>query len=137
MATAGREFWPAGPALVPVPLHRGRQLRRKYNQSFELAAVTARLAGLGLEPGIVARRRPTRQQVGLSGQARRRNVAGAFAVSHDALERLAGRPVVIIDDVYTTGSTVKAVTRALRRAGVEKIDVLTFARVVIGSEDPI
>ena len=62
---------------------------------------------------------------------------GAFEAHPLLLERLKGRPVVLVDDVYTTGATVKAVTRVLRRAGVETVNVLTFARVVIGQDSPI
>lgn len=137
MAPAGHELWRDNPVLVPVPLHRTRQWQRRYNQSAELARELARATGLAFDPVLVARRRRTAQQVGLTGDQRRRNVAGAFAVHPHLLARLEGRPVVIIDDVLTTGSTVKAVTHALRRAGVDQIDVMTFARVVIGLDLPI
>jgi predicted amidophosphoribosyltransferase len=93
-----------------------------------------RLTGSPVDPLLVSRTRRTKQQVGLSSDARQRNVAGAFAARPDALARLRGRGVVIVDDVLTTGATVKAVTRTLRRAGVEQIDVITFARVVPGRD---
>ena len=112
-----------------MPLHKSRQLTRRYNQSAELARALARITGLSVDPLLVSRTRRTRQQVGLSADARQRNVAGAFAARPDALERLRGRPVVIVDDVMTTGATVKAVTRALQRAGIDNVDVITFARV--------
>lgn len=137
MAAAGHELWDDRPVLVPVPMHRRRQAQRRYNQSIELARAVGRATGLDVLASIVVRSRATRQQVGLSAEARRRNLAGAFTVRPGALEQLDGRAVVIVDDVYTTGSTVKALTRALSRAGVEKIDVMTFARVVIGADDPI
>ncbi len=137
MHPAGMEFWAEGPVLVPVPLHRWRQFERRYNQSTELARALARLTGLSVDTGLVARSRRTRQQVGLSNEARQRNVAGAFTAHPEALRRLKGRGVVLVDDVITTGSTVKAITRELRRAGVGKIDVISFARVVTGAELPI
>ncbi|WP_349236463.1 ComF family protein [Devosia sp. MC521] len=137
MVGAGREFWSAKPVLVPVPLHASRLRFRRYNQSMMLAQEIARLVGLEVDAFVVRRKRKTAQQVGLSGDRRLRNVQGAFATHPHALERLKGRGVVIVDDVYTTGATVKAVTRALKRAGVEKIDVLSFARVVIGDDNPI
>ena len=112
MHPAGKEFWAEGPVL-------------------------ARLTGLSVDTGLVARSRRTRQQVGLSNEARQRNVAGAFTAHPEALRRLKGRGVVLVDDVITTGSTVKAITRELRRAGVGKIDVISFARVVTGAELPI
>jgi len=137
MAQAGREFWDDGPLLVPVPLHGSRLRFRRYNQSVLLAREIARQTGLDTDPHLVRRHRRTRQQVGLSGDSRARNVAGAFAAHPDAAARLKGRRVVLVDDVYTTGATVKAVTRALKRGGAEAVDVLTFARVVIGEDLPI
>jgi ComF family protein len=137
MAGAGHELWQGAPILVPVPLHPLRLRLRRYNQSAELAQGIARLTGLTVDPGLVRRSRNTRQQVGLSGDGRQRNVAGAFAVHPDALIRSRGRPIVLVDDVYTTGATIKAVTRALRKAGLETVDVVTFARVVTGADLPI
>ncbi|WP_141728341.1 ComF family protein [Devosia insulae] len=137
MHPAGMEFWAERPVLVPVPLHRWRQFERRYNQSTELARALARRTGLSVDTGLVARSRRTRQQVGLSHDARHRNVAGAFTAHREVLRRLNGRGVVIVDDVITTGSTVKAITRELKRAGVIKIDVISFARVVTGAELPI
>lgn len=137
MATAGREFWADRPVLVPVPLHPSRLRFRRYNQSVLLARELGALTGLPVDAHLVRRNKNTRQQVGLSGNSRLRNVQGAFSLHPRALERLQGRPVVLVDDVYTTGATVKAVTRALKRGGAGRVDVLTFARVVIGGELPI
>lgn len=137
MAGAGHELWSGDPILVPVPLHPARQRERRYNQSAELAQAVGRLTGLKVDPMLVRRIRKTRQQVGLSGDGRQRNVAGAFAVHPDMLSRSKGRRIVVVDDVYTTGATVKAVTRVLRKAGAEAVDVITFARVVIGADLPI
>lgn len=137
MASAGHELWAEAPILVPVPLHPARQWQRRYNQSAELALALGRLTGLAVDSGLVRRTRKTRQQVGLSGDGRARNVSGAFAVHPDILVRAKGRRVVLVDDVYTTGATTKAVTRTLLRGGVEAVDVVTFARVVIGADLPI
>lgn len=137
MAAAGQDFWSANPILVPVPLHASRLRFRRYNQSLLLAQHIGRLTGLEVDQSLVSRHKNTRQQVGLSGDGRLRNVQGAFSPHPRLLERLRGRPIVLIDDVYTTGATVKAVTRVLKRAGAESVDVLTFARVVIGGELPI
>jgi ComF family protein len=134
MATAGQELWRDTPIVVPVPLHATRQFERRYNQSTELARALGRITGLRVDPGLVIRSRRTRQQVGLSADARQRNVAGAFTVRSDALARTRGGRVVIVDDVITTGSTVKAVTRALNRAGIDNVDVISFARVVTRAE---
>lgn len=132
MAAAGHELWESEPVLVPVPLHRYRQFERRYNQSTELARALAKITGLQVDPLLVSRVKRTKQQVGLSADQRQRNVAGAFATRPNALGRLNGRGVVIVDDVITTGSTVKAVTRALTKAGVRRVDVISFARVVVG-----
>lgn len=134
MASAGHELWEGDPVLVPVPLHRTRQFERRYNQSAELARALGRVTGLKADPLLVARTRRTTQQVGLSADARTRNVAGAFTARPDLIERLRGRRVVIVDDVVTTGSTVKAVTRALNRAGADQVDVISFARVTVAGD---
>jgi len=132
MAQAGSELLRDDAVLVPVPLHRARQFARRYNQSTELARALGKLTGLRVDPGLVRRRKNTRQQVGLSGEARRRNVAGAFQTSPGISSRLQDRRVIIVDDVITTGSTVKAVARALKAGGAQSVDVLSFARVVTG-----
>jgi ComF family protein len=137
MAVAGRDFWDAGPVLVPVPLHVSRLRFRRYNQSMLLALELGRLTGCVVDPHLVRRQKKTRQQVGLSGDGRLRNVQGAFSVHPLFIERLQDRSLVLVDDVYTTGATVKAVTRVLKRAGAEEVNVLTFARVVIGEDLPI
>lgn len=137
MHSAGHEFWRAEPLLVPVPLHASRMRLRRYNQSAMLARDVGRLSGLAVDPHLVQRHRRTRQQVGLSGEGRLRNVQGAFSVHPRFLERLNGRSVVLVDDVYTTGATVKAITRVLKRAGAQGVNILTFARVVIGEDSPI
>ena len=134
MAQAGAELWGDDAVLVPVPLHRTRQFSRRYNQATELARALSRLVGVPADPLLVGRNKKTRQQVGLSRDARQRNIAGAFQPSPDMSSRLRGRRVIIVDDVITTGATVKAVTRALRAGGADKIDVVSFARVVVGSD---
>ncbi|MCF6326981.1 MAG: ComF family protein [Devosiaceae bacterium] len=123
------------PVLVPVPLHPGRQWQRRYNQSTLLARAIARQAGLKIEPLLVRRVKPTRPQIGLSARQREKNVNGAFAVVPQLLEKLQGKRVVIVDDVITTGSTVNAISAELKKNGVERIDVISFSRVVIGIDD--
>ncbi|MDB5623429.1 MAG: hypothetical protein JWR39_1992, partial [Devosia sp.] len=129
MAGAGHELWGGSPGvLVPVPLHPRRRRERRYNQSAEVALQLARLTGVAAELSLVRRTKQTRQQVGLSSEGRLRNVRGAFAVDPELPIRPTGRRVILVDDVYTTGATTKAVTRVLLRAGVEQVDVITFAR---------
>ena len=129
MMRVGRELARDGPLVVPVPLHRRRLLQRRYNQSAELARCFAALGRLEFAPDVVARVRGTRQQVGLDSRQRESNVRGAFGVPVPA-RRLRGRRVLLIDDVYTTGATVSAAARALKRGGAASVDVLTFARVL-------
>lgn len=123
----------AADAIVAVPLYRWRLLRRKFNQSAELARALAALADRPFLAGALVRRRATRQQVGLGARQRRENVRGAFVVPDHAAGDLAGRKVVLVDDVYTTGATANEATRALKKAGVADVTVLTFARVVVNS----
>lgn len=140
MASAGRELFEpfegyGRPVLVPVPLHRHRQWHRRYNQSTQLARALAKLVGLDVDPLCVMRTKSTKPQIGLSAEQRAANVAGAFKTSPDMLERLNNRPVIIVDDVITTGSTINAMTRALKKGGVAHIDVISFTRVVFGADD--
>lgn len=129
MMRAGRDVLDDSDVIVCVPLHRRRMFSRRYNQSAELARAIARLTGKQFEPGGLRRVRATRQQVGLGLMARQDNVRGAFAVPADRTPVIAGLRVLLVDDVLTTGSTVEAATRALLRAGAERVSVLTFARV--------
>lgn len=127
MARAGDELFTPDSLLVPVPLHRWRLWRRRFNQSADLAASVARAAGCRHEPMLLARTRRTRQQVGLDAASRHKNVRGAFAIRPGWENDVFGKPVVLIDDVMTTGSTVSACCRVLKRAGASRVDVLTFA----------
>ncbi|HYD15529.1 MAG TPA: phosphoribosyltransferase family protein, partial [Hyphomicrobium sp.] len=115
--------------VVPVPLARRRLLQRRFNQAAILAQEVARLSHLGYEPLALERTRSTASQVGLTRDARRRNVAGAFIVPLRAAHRVQGRKILLVDDVITTGSTVGACARALRRAGAARVDVLALALV--------
>lgn len=124
-------------AVVPVPLHWSRLWRRRFNQSALLAQAVARQTRLPWYPDLIRRVRPTRQQVGLTSRQRSRNVAGAFAIAPDAAARVSGTRLLLVDDVLTTGATVEACARALRRAGAARIDVLTFARVAEIIDNPV
>lgn len=130
MARAGTELLGDAEVVMPVPLHRGRLFHRRFNQSAELARALAASAGLPYRPLALARVKATRTQVGLGSRERRLNVRGAFRVVPGREGEVAGRRVLLVDDVFTTGATVSAATRALRRAGARDVDVLAFARVV-------
>ena len=116
-------------AIVAVPLHRWRLMRRRFNQSAELARALASASGRQFLPAALIRHRPTLRQVGLGARQRQENVRGAFSMSEAGRAALFGRRVVLVDDVYTTGATVNSVARVLRAAGVADVTVLTFARV--------
>ena len=132
MARAGAELLRDADLVTPVPLHRRRLFTRRFNQSAELARQVARLSGVPAVPDLLERVRATRPQVGLSGDARRRNVAGAFRLKAAHMERARGRIVVIVDDVMTTGATAEACARALKKAGAREVRLLCLARVVPG-----
>jgi ComF family protein len=127
MRRAGDEVLEGADALVPIPLHRTRLWRRRFNQAGELARAIAGTDGPPVLHGVLTRTAITRSQVGLSASERRRNVQGAFRVTEKAA--VAGRRLVLVDDVMTTGATLDAAARALRRAGAAEVDVVVFALV--------
>ncbi|ADZ68899.1 ComF family protein [Polymorphum gilvum] len=127
MAFAGHELIEPGTLLVPVPLHRVRLWQRRFNQAALLADAVARQSGADAGLLVLERVRRTRQQVGLDARERQKNVRGAFRLRAGAEAQVAGRPVVLVDDVLTTGSTVTACARVLKAAGAAGVDVLTFA----------
>jgi ComF family protein len=137
MARAGEELLGDADLVTAVPLHRRRLWRRRFNQSALLAGTIARRAGKPHAATVLKRIRPTAQQVGLTAGERDRNVRGAFKVAPEDRPAVAGRRVMLVDDVYTTGATVKAATRALLRAGASAVDVLVFARVVRPGTGPL
>jgi ComF family protein len=137
MANAGRDLTRNADLLVPVPLHWRRQWARRFNQSALLAEVIAKASGLRVSHGALKRVKATAQQVGLARSERAQNVQGAFGVRPDARIEVAGRRLVLVDDVLTSGATIEACTRALMRAGAESVDVLVFARVVAPARVPI
>ncbi|HET7849580.1 MAG TPA: ComF family protein [Pseudolabrys sp.] len=132
MARAGRELLDGADALLPVPLHWRRQWARRFNQSAALANAISALSGVPVAHTALKRVRATHQQVGLSKADRAGNVQGAFRVPDEAKAEVAGRRLVLVDDVLTSGATVDTCARALLRAGASHVDVLVFARVVPG-----
>ncbi|MGL4489636.1 MAG: ComF family protein [Rhizobiaceae bacterium] len=132
MVRAGDELLKDCDVIIPVPLHPWRYLSRRYNQSAELARAVGRQSGKTFDPEALVRIRRTKQQVGLGARQREDNVRGAFQVPDQKLIAVSGKTILLIDDVYTTGATINAATKALKKAGAKAVDVLTFARVVPG-----
>jgi len=119
-----REAWPSM-TVVPVPLSRKKFNRRGYNQVDLIASGVARKLGQPYRASALRRIRDTRSQVGLSPDARRRNVQGAFRADS---RKVRGKNILIIDDLFTTGATLLACTQVLRSAGAELVFALTVAR---------
>lgn len=132
--------WTRRPVMVvPVPLHARKLRQRGFNQSELIARAAIKQhamkaesgsSRLVLHPGILERRRETQSQIGLTRHQRRENIRGSFAVAEP--EALAGCEILLVDDVFTTGTTVSECARVLRRAGASKIYIATVARTLKG-----
>ena len=114
--------------LVPVPLHPRRLWNRGFNQSAIVAREIGRRTGIPVAVDALRRTRSTPPLKGMGMRQRRRTVAGAFRALDPS--RVRGRTVILIDDVMTTGSTANACARVLKRAGAERVDLISWARVI-------
>lgn len=132
LAGLAARAWLPGPSPEPdslvlaLPAHRSRTRERGVDHAARIATAFAEILELEIADGLLVRHRHTRPQVGLSLSERRRNVAGAFRGTRD----LGGRPVILVDDVMTTGASASAAAEALRSAGAGRITVCTVARAV-------
>jgi ComF family protein len=135
MAAAGADLLAEADLIVPVPLHRWRLLKRRFNQSAIIAGEVARVSGVALDQRILERVKATPQQVEMTSRDQRRlNMSGAFRVALDRWPQIEDRRIVLVDDVITTGATVNACARALKRAGAAQVDVLALGLVVPGEQ---
>lgn len=127
-AAVGSEprLWAGADLLVPVPLHPSRRRERGFNQSRLLARELARLKGLEVLDGCLAKVRNAPAQAGLRAAEREKNVVGAYAVKRPV--RLRGRTVILVDDVTTTGATLRECARVLKAAGVKEVRAITLAQ---------
>jgi len=130
MVLAGGEMLNDTDFLIPVPLHYRRLAKRGFNQAGWLAQGIAKRTQNAVLVDAIKRKKHTRSQGGLSARQRRRNVAGAFVIRRSRRKQIEGAHVILVDDVYTTGSTLEACTAALLKAGAETVNVLVLARVV-------
>jgi ComF family protein len=129
MARAGRDLLAESDFVVPVPLHPARLWKRRFNQAAFLAKPIAATAGKIFATDILLRTVQTKQQVGLDFAARTKNVRKAFQVPFEKLPLIAGKTILLVDDVRTTGATVSACAQTLKKAGAARVNVLTFALV--------
>ena len=124
---AGKDIFSQGAdVLIPVPLHYSRLIKRKYNQSVLLADKLSKMVDIPVDRFSLVRHKKTRPQVEFSGRQRVDNVKNAFSVKHP--ENIKGKRIILIDDVLTTGSTIKECASVLKKAGAKSVDVLTIAR---------
>ena len=130
MARAGAALLRDADLIVPVPLHRSRLRQRRYNQSALLARALGRASGVPVAMRALIRVRPTIPLGEFDGRRRREIMLGAIAVRPQALAVVAGRRVLLIDDVLTTGATASACAEALAEGGARAVDVLVAARTI-------
>ncbi len=126
----GHPIW----LLVPVPLHRWRLWQRGFNQSVEIARWLARGSDHRLLPDGLLRTKRTPPLRGLGRKDRAATVRGAFAINPRHITAIKGANILLIDDVLTSGATADACTRALRKAGAARVELLVFARVLPEAE---
>lgn len=125
---AGKDIFSAkADIIIPVPLHYTRLFKRKYNQSAILTREVSSLTGIPAEYGVLKKIRRTRPQARCNGIERKKNVKNAFTVSH--ADKIKGKRIILVDDIYTTGATMKECAKVLLKAGAKSVDALTVAKV--------
>ncbi len=121
---------PSDALIIPVPLHRWRIWSRGFNQSALIARTVSRQSGLAMNTNILTRKNATPPLRSMSAKKRQKIVKNAFAISPSRQNDLVGKTIILVDDVYTTGSTANACARRLKEAGAERVLVFCWARVL-------
>ena len=129
MWVAGKDIFEVGiDIIIPVPLHYARLIKRRYNQSALIGNELSKLSKVSIDSTSLRRIKNTRPQIELSGQERQSNVRNVFSVINN--KNIIGKRVLLIDDVLTTGATLRECAKALKKAGAESVDTLTAGRVI-------
>jgi ComF family protein len=133
MAEGFNRFWPSDPPhlILPVPLHRHRLRERGFNQALDLASRVSRRTGIPFERRTLIKCFSTPPQAGLHAADRERAIRGVFRVAHG--ERIRGKRILLVDDVFTTGATANECARVLLAAGADRVDVFTLAHTPKGT----
>lgn len=113
--------------VVPVPIYKEKLKKRGFNHADLMAESFAKRAGLRYDPGIIVRTRPTRAMKGLGGGERKANISGAFSIRERRKPEIEGAGILIIDDIFTTGSTIDEISSLLKKSGAARTDFLAYA----------
>ncbi len=116
--------------IIPIPLHRSRLWHRGFNQSLLIARALPHVDPARIAPRILKRKKKTPMLKGMGPKARSNALKGAFVLDEASRTSVQGRNVILVDDVYTTGATVNAAAKVLKKAGAARVDVLCWARVI-------
>ena len=113
--------------VLPVPVHPKKKSRRGYNQAALIGEEFAKRLGLTCDDSLLMRARETHIMRSLGPDQRRENIRGAFSIRLAGMPRIAGKSVLLIDDIYTTGATIDEIAKVLKDAGASRVDFLSFA----------
>ena len=130
LISTGQDFLNQADVLIPIPLHRQRLWRRRFNQSTLLAKRISEMTDKPVDFKSFARKKNTQSQVGLSETQRKSNLQGAFHIPEHRVNHLNNRSVLIIDDVITTGATANAAAKTMKNAGAKQVNLLCLALVL-------